>query len=123
MSLLFVYGTLKKGCCNHHLLGDSTFVCEASTATEFRMLDLEYFPGVVMGEPGSKISGELYNADNELLKVLDEFEGKWFCRKNVLLDNGSETWMYFLSPAAPCEKYPVISSGKWKDHPVNENRY
>ncbi|MEL4304884.1 gamma-glutamylcyclotransferase family protein [Methanococcoides sp. LMO-2] len=123
MSLLFVYGTLKKGCCNHHLLENSVPVSEAFTEDRFRMLNLEYFPGVVKGKPVSRISGEVYDVVNETLDVLDEFEGKWFYREDVLLGNGSKAAMYFLSAEVPCERYPVIGSGNWMDHPVSEDKY
>jgi gamma-glutamylcyclotransferase (GGCT)/AIG2-like uncharacterized protein YtfP len=123
MSLLFVYGTLKKGCSNHHLLSNSVLVSETFTEGQFRMLDLEFFPGVVEGEPVSRIYGELYDVDTETVDVLDVFEGKWFYREKVLLENGSKAAMYFLSAKVPFEMYPVISSGNWEDHPVCEDRY
>lgn len=123
MSLLFVYGSLKKGCSNHHLLEDSVLVSESFTDERFRMLNLEYFPGVVKGEPVSRISGEVYDVGNETLDVLDDFEGKWFYREDVLLDNGSKAAMYFLSAQVPCERYSVIGSGNWMDYPVSGDKY
>ncbi|WP_135612480.1 gamma-glutamylcyclotransferase [Methanococcoides sp. AM1] len=75
MSLLFVYGTLKCGYCNHHLLGDSVLVSKNYTKERFRMLDMNEFPGVVMSEPESRISGELFNVDSETLDIIDDLEG------------------------------------------------
>ncbi|WP_135604616.1 gamma-glutamylcyclotransferase [Methanococcoides sp. NM1] len=118
MSLLFVYGTLKSGYCNHHLLGNSVLVSENCTKERFRMLDMKDFPGVVMSEPTSRISGELFNVDRETLNAIDDLEGKWFFREDVLLDNGSKAGMYFLSPNVPHEKFPVIESGCWENNDV-----
>lgn len=123
MNLLFVYGTLKKGCSNHHLLGNLAPVSENFTDKQFRMLDLGHFPAVVKDEKVSRIYGELYNVGSEMLKVLDDFEGKWFNRDEVVLDDGSRAAMYFLSAEVPCERYPVIRSGNWTCHNLRENRY
>ncbi|UGV41175.1 gamma-glutamylcyclotransferase [Methanococcoides orientis] len=119
MSLLFVYGTLKSGYCNHHLLGDSVLVSEVCTKAKFRMLDMQDFPGVVMSEPASRISGELFDVDGETLDVIDDLEGKWFFRGEVLLDNGSKAGMYFLSPDVQHERYSVIESGLWSNDDEN----
>ncbi|NYT19576.1 MAG: gamma-glutamylcyclotransferase [Methanosarcinales archaeon] len=119
MSLLFVYGTLKCGYRNHHLLGDSVLVSEVCTKERFRMLDMQDFPGVVMSDPISRISGELFNVDGETLDVIDDLEGKWFFREEVLLENGSKAGMYFLSPDVQYERYSVIESGSWANNDEN----
>ncbi|WP_052402759.1 gamma-glutamylcyclotransferase family protein [Methanococcoides methylutens] len=119
MSLLFVYGTLKTGYRNHHLLGDSVLVSEVCTKARFRMLDMQDFPGVVMGDPLSRICGELFVVDDETLDSIDDLEGKWFFREEVLLDNGSKAGMYFLSPDVQHERYSVIDSGLWNNNDEN----
>lgn len=119
MSLLFVYGTLKRGYRNHRLLGDSALVSENRTKERFRMLDLEHFPAVVVDDPVSRISGELFRVDSKTLDVIDGFEGKWFFREEVLLDNGSKAGMYFLSSHVTHENYTVIESGFWENNDGN----
>lgn len=56
---LLVYGTLKKGHCNHSILKGATYLGEGTTAPAFTMLHLGGFPGVIpVGE--TAIHGEVY---------------------------------------------------------------
>lgn len=74
--LLFVYGTLKRGCRNHHHLAGQTFVGAARTAPGFRLFDLTGFPGLVSEEgAGDGVWGEVWSVDPRHLQELDEFEG------------------------------------------------
>jgi gamma-glutamylaminecyclotransferase len=76
MSLIFVYGTLKRGCSNHHYLAGQAFQGEASTAPGFALFDLGEHPGMVEipGEPGS-VEGEVWSVDALCLENLDALEG------------------------------------------------
>jgi gamma-glutamylaminecyclotransferase len=76
MSLVFVYGTLKRGCSNHHYLEGQTFLGEVRTAGGFALFDLGGYPGMVEvpGEPGS-VGGEVWSVDAACLASLDELEG------------------------------------------------
>ncbi|MCS3924595.1 gamma-glutamylcyclotransferase family protein [Methanosalsum natronophilum] len=102
---VFVYGTLKRGFINNWLLTESYYICPTRTNEEYLMVNLNYFPGVLelendeyidLGEPKSKISGELYKVDNRTISTLDKFEEPFFYRKRTYLENGVEAWMYFL---------------------------
>lgn len=76
MHLLFVYGTLKKGCKNHRHLAGQRFDGEAATAAGYRLHDLGEYPGMVFdpGTPGH-VRGELWSVDDDALARLDAFEG------------------------------------------------
>ena len=78
MNFLFVYGTLKRGHKNHHLLDGSSFVSENCTEKKFQMLDMGDFPAAVNDLPISTIVGELFNVDDRALSDIDGFEGNWF---------------------------------------------
>jgi gamma-glutamylcyclotransferase (GGCT)/AIG2-like uncharacterized protein YtfP len=75
-TLLFVYGTLKRGCSNHGQMAGQTFVSAARTVPGYTLYDLGGYPAIV-AEPKDKIGvvGEVWNVDEEALRRLDHFEG------------------------------------------------
>ncbi len=99
---VFVYGSLKKGFGNHHLLNDSEFLGEAETCdSRFEMVSLGGFPGVY-DEGNDKIKGEIYLINQNTLTKLDrlESEGTFYSRKTFLFKfpNGNiiEAFIYIL---------------------------
>lgn len=76
MKLIFVYGTLKRGGVNHHMMAGQSFVTEARTNPLYALYDLGGFPGMVQtsDEPLS-IRGEVWEVDAVVLRQLDELEG------------------------------------------------
>jgi len=76
LKLLFVYGTLKRGCSNHHFLTGQEFVGEAHTAPGFRLFELSGHPGLVpRAEDRDGVAGEVWAVDAEALVRLDGLEG------------------------------------------------
>ena len=75
-TLLFVYGTLKRGCTNHHHLAGQTFVGTARTPPGYRLYDLGGYPGIV-SQPDDRdgVVGEVWSVDDDALRRLDRFEG------------------------------------------------
>jgi gamma-glutamylcyclotransferase (GGCT)/AIG2-like uncharacterized protein YtfP len=74
--LLFVYGTLKRGCRNHVYLADQTFVSLARTVPGFRLYDLGGYPGIVAkSDDRDGVVGEVWSVDAAALDRLDRFEG------------------------------------------------
>ncbi len=77
---MFVYGTLKRGHCLHHVLADQEFLGQAKTKPEYVLVTLGDFPGLVMPSAfseevaGQAIAGELYRVDNRCLVELDRVE-------------------------------------------------
>ncbi|HUR57967.1 MAG TPA: gamma-glutamylcyclotransferase family protein [Opitutaceae bacterium] len=75
-TLLFFYGTLKRGCCNHGQLAGQAFVGEARTLPGFRLYDLGGYPGLVADANDREgVTGEVWSIDAVALKRLDRFEG------------------------------------------------
>ena len=74
--LIFVYGTLKRGCSNHHFLAGQEFVGEARTVRGFRLYELSGFPGMVprAGDQDGVV-GEVWSVDAAALVRLDALEG------------------------------------------------
>jgi gamma-glutamylcyclotransferase (GGCT)/AIG2-like uncharacterized protein YtfP len=88
MTFVFVYGSLKRGGPNHKVLANSQFVAEAHTRSSlYQMLSLGDYPGVVRGG-SSRISGEVYQVTDRILRRLDELEGNghFYHRIPVLVD-------------------------------------
>jgi gamma-glutamylaminecyclotransferase len=74
--LIFVYGTLKRGCANHRLLDGQKLVGEARTAPGFRLYELDGYPGMV-AQPDDRdgVLGEIWSVDLAALARLDALEG------------------------------------------------
>lgn len=74
--LLFVYGTLKRGCSNHGQLAGQNFVGAARTPPGYRLYDLGGYPGIV-AKPDDRdgVVGEVWSIDDAALARLDHFEG------------------------------------------------
>jgi gamma-glutamylcyclotransferase (GGCT)/AIG2-like uncharacterized protein YtfP len=75
-TLIFVYGTLKRGCSNHYYLAGQTFVGPARTRPGYRLYDHGGYPGLV-AKPDDRegVAGEVWAVDEEALRQLDHFEG------------------------------------------------
>lgn len=75
-TLLFVYGTLKRGCCNHEQMAGQTFVGAARTLPGYRLYDLGGYPAIVSHpEDRDGVVGEVWSVDADALRQLDYFEG------------------------------------------------
>lgn len=75
MHLVFVYGTLKRGHGNYHLLEASTYIGQALTMESFTL----YGDGIPYccreGHAPLPVRGELYRVSDEALARLDRLEG------------------------------------------------
>jgi gamma-glutamylcyclotransferase (GGCT)/AIG2-like uncharacterized protein YtfP len=74
-TVVFVYGTLKRGFRANRLIADSEFLGPAKTAPNFRLFNVGSFPGLVRAEDGVSVEGELYEVSPETLEYLDQYEG------------------------------------------------
>lgn len=75
-TLLFVYGTLKRGCSNHRWLAGETFIGPARTVPGFRLYDLGGFPALApYPEDRDGVAGEVWSVGPAALAELDRFEG------------------------------------------------
>ena len=99
LMLIFVYGSLKKGFNNNWYLENSEFVCNDMTEPKWEMINLGSFPGVIPNA-SYNIYGEVYEIDDETLKMLDQLEGHptLYTRKTVKLKKTKEpVWMYIFN--------------------------
>lgn len=82
---VFVYGTLKRGIHNHHLLQTADYIGEAYTLDTFKMYHVGFPVIREAAEGGKAVYGEVYDVDDDTLKKLDrlENEGVMYDRKQI----------------------------------------
>ena len=86
MTRLFIYGTLKRGQVNHHLLETETFLGPARTQPNYRLLNLGWYPGLAAVESsGQSITGEVWKVSPQCLRDLDAYEGDEYSREPITL--------------------------------------
>ncbi len=108
-TILFLYGTLKRGQKNHHFLAGQEFLGVATTMPLYRLFGLGWHPGMVFDDnQGVEIRGELWAVDDAALATMDEFEGvpHTFVREDVVVRDCFETVQAYLfngpvPPGAP----------------------
>jgi gamma-glutamylcyclotransferase (GGCT)/AIG2-like uncharacterized protein YtfP len=117
-TLLFAYGTLRRGAPMHGLLANRvTWIGPASAVG--RLVDLGAFPGLVPAlEPGDRVQGDLFSvADSqreELFDALDRYEGASFERVQQAVegpDGSVIAWAYAWRGAF--DGRPVIDGGDY----------
>lgn len=94
--LLFVYGTLKRGGTNHHLLRSQHWIADGRTEPRFALYDLSDYPGLVRTtDRPEAITGELWQVDEASLAWLDEFEecGLLFERELIPVYDDRGRWL------------------------------
>jgi protein phosphatase len=75
-TLVFVYGTLKRGGSNHHHLAGQRFVTTARTVPGYALYSLGDYPGMVPDPADTDgVTGELWSVEPAALAALDELEG------------------------------------------------
>lgn len=118
--LVAVYGTLKRGLVNHHLLSRAHFLGEDCLCA-ITLYDLGPYPGA-KAEQSQGIDVEVYAitpAELEQLDALEDFradapeQGEY---TRVLLDTAfGAAWLYLYNPAV--HNKPVQRRGSWQpDH-------
>lgn len=84
---LFVYGTLKRGWHNNHLLQEAIFLYEAVTITPYVLFNCGFPKAVAL--TGDKtplpVMGEVYDINEQILARCDRLEGhpNWYVRETV----------------------------------------
>ena len=112
---VFVYGTLRAGQANHHVMqiAHGTLLGDTCTEPAYELVDLGAFPGMVDGGT-TAVVGELYRVTAEGLRALDTLEGHptFYRRVAVQLTCGRWAQTYIL-PARYAAGYNQIQSGDW----------
>jgi gamma-glutamylaminecyclotransferase len=109
-TLLFVYGSLKRGRRHHAELGGARFAGVARTLPEYRLLELGEYPALASG--CRSIEGELFQVTEALLVELDRFEGDDYERGAVRLEGGRTALAYFAR-AVLVALAPVFDGDVW----------
>ena len=103
-TILFVYGTLKRGECNGYRLAGQEFLGEVVTAPRYRVFDLGAHPGLIRDDvKGLAVHGELFAVGEHCLAELDAFEevpGP-FIRAAIEVAGYEVVWAYYLNVAVP----------------------
>ena len=123
-NLVFVYGSLKRGFSNHHLLSNkmsAILVVKGITQLEYSLIDLGCYPAIAL-KPTSQVTGELYRVTDACLEELDWLEGypNYYTRSQVnilgsIKNFARKAWMYHFTEesAKGYEGSTVIESGTW----------
>ena len=114
-SLVFVYGTLKRGHGRNNFMRPqgSQFLGETKTLPLYTMHNLGSFPAIV-AQGTTAISGEVYEVDEKTLDILDQIEGNPnFYRRELIHTDFGEAWAYFL-PAGRVIENEIIRTGVWE---------
>ncbi|KAL8095544.1 putative gamma-glutamylcyclotransferase At3g02910 [Apium graveolens] len=105
-TLIFTYGTLKRGFPNHNLLaemlssGDAAFLGVYTTADKLPLVCGPYKVPFLLNFPGSgnQVTGELYSVSDKALVRIDELEGVstgHYQRMPVRLSSGTLAQAYY----------------------------
>ncbi len=101
MHTVFVYGTLRKGQVNSHLLHVCQFLGRAKTKAKYALYARE-IPFLSRTKEVSPVVGEVYAVDDNTLERLDELEKhpRWYRREKaeiILEERAMEmtAWIYF----------------------------
>ena len=103
-TILFFYGSLKRGYSNHHRIAAQTFLGDAVTLPRYRIIDLGQYGGMIRDETnGLAVKGELWAIDSKCLTELDEFEMSEgvFARMPVAVAGREGVQSYCWTGAAP----------------------
>ena len=123
--LVFIYGSLRRGSAQSMSVRfpTSQFVGDAKVSGS--LYDLGEYPGLLVNESKSPVTGELYEVDDETLNNLDDFESSSdYWRKQIEISLGGQTrmcWTYEPNP----ESYSLdtlIASGDWIEYAKTKNR-
>ncbi len=115
---VLVYGSLKRGKSNHHLLADETHVGCARVQIPGRMVCLGGFPGMIrqLDGPTYELKGEVYEVSSDALNGLDYLEGhpRFYRRDKYKTTSGVRVWVYTLPDAKSYDRYETVASGCWR---------
>lgn len=114
---VFVYGTLKSGHGNNRLLGNSPKLGDVMTAKNFRMYTNGAFPMIVPDRSGYKITGELYEADDFTMEILDQLEGvpnMYYRDSCTIIDcDGNKIQAYVYVYARDARHHSEVTTGEF----------
>ncbi|MDB5312948.1 MAG: gamma-glutamylcyclotransferase [Gemmataceae bacterium] len=112
-TILFLYGSLKRGHINHRQMAGQEYLGEVVTEPRYRVLDLGKYPGLIRDDvAGLAVRGELWAVSADHLPGLDAFEGGegLYARSPVAVVGQSGVETYFWLGEVP---EGVRSGSEW----------
>lgn len=113
-----VYGTLKRGLCNHHVMGEARFLGE-DTLSQITLYDLGPYPGAVLADSRG-IDVEVFSLDAAQLALLDRLEeyneddpGRGLYTRLQLATRFGPAWVYLYQGSL--EGYERLDAGAWSE--------
>lgn len=110
-TILFVYGTLRRGERAHGLVERSRALGTVRTAPRYDLMNLGPFPALA-SRGRTAVQGELYGVSEALIAHLDRYEGSDYRRGPVELEDGQVVEAYFAGPEIE-GLGEAIPSGDW----------
>jgi gamma-glutamylcyclotransferase (GGCT)/AIG2-like uncharacterized protein YtfP len=112
---LFVYGTLKRDGCRHHVLAGQRFLGTARTRPVYALFDFGDHPGLVAcPAEGQAVEGELYEVAGEQVERLDQIEGApLLFRLGLVNVEGYEGPVYAYYYQQATDGRPLCPDGRW----------
>jgi len=117
--LVFVYGTLRRGGAGAMLerFPNARFIADAKVSGS--LYDLGAYPGLLLNQSNSTVTGEVYEVDDQTLNELDDFEASTnYWRKQVEILLGAQSrmgWTYEPNPEFHSLR-ALITSGDWIEY-------
>lgn len=124
MKLIAVYGTLRRGCSNHYIMGESRFVGDTKTAPIFKMCSFGHFPAVFT-KGNTAITVEIYEVDDKTLQRIYQLEGytgirgsefNWYDTIDINTPIGIAEM--FIGVESSFHSLIEIKTGDWKNQNV-----
>ena len=111
--LLFVYGRLRIGGPNHHLLEDSEYLGQYETEPNYQLFDVGSYPAVALGS--GRVIGEMYRVSDETLAQLDVLlEAPVELARETIETTYGTAWIYLYHGEGQLDE--AITSGNWLYH-------
>lgn len=108
---VFVYGTLRQGQANHHLLVGAELLGPHCTEPCFSLYHLGAYPGLTRGGFTS-VLGEVYRVKASALRQLDRLEDYPRLYSRILVPSPwGAAWLYCYRGSV--QDRPLIRSGDW----------
>lgn len=119
MTLVGVYGTLKRGHANHEaFLGSSRLIRSGAVRIPYRLFGNEEYPMLVPSSAVNPVVVETYRVDVGTVAKLDAFEGQFgYLRVTIRPEGKSEPLALYVHPGPPPPDFVPAPGGEWNGEP------
>jgi|GEM_PF-1731340 len=119
LTLIGVYGTLKRGHANHGaFLAGFPLIRAGAVRIPFRLFGNEEYPMLVPAREVSPVVVETYRVDADTVSRLDAFEGQFgYRRVEVVPEGETEPVAVYVHPGPPPPGFVPAPGGEWNGEP------